>query len=124
GMEGSAALNILTDPTTTDGNDYVFTTLATADLPSTYSNISFYVKGTSSKSVSLNIYKTDGSYYVYNLGTLSGSTTLSVAPNNQYTGTIDTGGEWALISLDLSGITDLNVSNTAEGLFALKIGKN
>lgn len=124
GIEGSASLKIFTDPTTTGGNDYVFTTLATAGLPSSYSKISFYVKGSSEKSVSLNVYKTDGTYYVYNLGSLTGSTNLEVAGNNQYSGTINTGGEWALVTLDLSGISDLNTTDTSASLFALKIGKN
>ena len=117
-------MKIFTDPTTTGGNDYVFTTLATAGLPSSYSKISFYVKGSSEKSVSLNVYKTDGTYYVYNLGSLTGSTNLEVAGNNQYSGTINTGGEWALVTLDLSGISDLNTTDTSASLFALKIGKN
>lgn len=124
GMNGSASLNIFTDPTTTNGNDYVFTTLATAGLPTSYSKISFYVKGSSTKSVSLNVYKNDGTYYVYNLGSLTGSTTLTSVETNQYTGTINTGGDWALVTLDLAGISDLNVSNTTASLFALKIGKN
>lgn len=124
GMNGSASLNIFTDPTTTNGNDYVFTTLATAGLPTSYSKISFYVKGSSTKSVSLNVYKNDGTYYVYNLGSLTGSTTLTSVETNQYTGTINTGGDWALVTLDLTGISDLNVSNTTASLFALKVGKN
>ena len=123
GIDGSNSLHISTDPTTTDGNDYVFTSLAIAGLPTTYSKISFYMKGSSSKSVSLNVYKADG-YYKYNLGDLTSSTTLVDAPSNQYTGTINTGGEWVLVTLDLSSISDLNVTDTAESLFALKIGKN
>lgn len=124
GRDGSASLHIATDPTTTGGNDYVFTTLATADLPSSYSQISFYMKGSSDKSVSLNIYKEDGSYHVFNLGSLTSSSTLQVAANNQYGGTIDTGGDWVLVTLDLSGISDLNVSDTSADSFALKIGRN
>lgn len=123
GQDGSNSLHIATDPTTTNGNDYVFTTLAASGLPTTYSTISFYMKGTSSKSVSLNVYK-DGGYYKFNLGSLTTSTSISDAPSNQYTGTIDTGGEWVLITLDLSSISDINVSDTSADLFALKIGKN
>lgn len=124
GREGSASLHISTDPTTTGGNDYVFTTLASADLPTTYSQISFYMKGTSDKSVSLNVYKEDGSYHVFNLGSLTSSSTFQAAPSNQYGGTINTGGEWVLITLDLNGISDLNVNDTNADSFALKIGRN
>ena len=124
GREGSASLHISTDPTTTGGNDYVFTTLASADLPTTYSQISFYMKGTSDKSVSLNVYKEDGSYHVFNLGPLTSSSTFQAAPSNQYGGTINTGGECVLITLDLNGISDLNVNDTNADSFALKIGRN
>jgi len=124
GREGSAALKIATDPTTTDGNDYVFTALATEDLPNNYQKISFYMKGSSDKSVSLNVYKDDGSYYSFNLGSLTSSTSLSPAENNQYNGTINTNGNWVLVTLDLSTISDLNTNNTSDNFFALKIGKN
>lgn len=123
GIDGSASLNISTDPNTTTGNDYVFTATATSDLPSEYNRISFYIKGTADKSVSFNIYKNDGSYYAFNLGDLTSDTTISVAGNNQYSGSINTNGEWRLVSLDLSGINDLNTSNTSESFLALKIGK-
>ena len=123
GMNGTASLAIQTDPTTTNGNDYVFTTVAPAGLPSNYSRITFYVKGTSDKSVSLNVYKTDGTYYVFNLGDLTSSSTIEMAGNNQYGGNINTGGDWVLVALDLSQITDLNVGPGGDS-FALKIGRN
>ena len=124
GLDGSASLMIATDPTTTDGNDYVFTANATTGMPADYSKISFYIKGTSDKSVSLNIYKTDGTYQAYNLGDLTGNATVMPAGNNQYTGNINTGGEWVLVSLDISSIADVNVTDTAANFLALKIGKN
>ena len=120
GRDGSASLHILGTPT---ANDYVFTSLAPSNLPSNYSRITFYVKGTSAKSISLNIYRADGTYYTFNLGTLSGDTSLTYAGNNQYTGTINTGGEWALIELDLSNVPDLNLSGSGN-IFALKTGKD
>lgn len=82
------------------------------------------MKGSSDKSVSLNLYVDDTTYYKFNLGTISTSSVIQQAGNNQYTGTINTGGEWIQITLDLSGINDLNISNTSGNLFALKIGKN
>lgn len=124
GIDGSASLKIATDPSTTNNNDYVFTTLATTGLPSSYSKVIFFMKGTADKSVSLNLYIDDTNYYKFNLGDISGSTVIQQAASNQYTGTINTAGEWIQITLDLSGITDLNTSNTSGNLFALKIGKN
>lgn len=119
GFEGSNSLNIQGTPTQ---NDYVFTSKAIAGMPTPYHRITFYMKGTSAKSVSLNVYKPDGSYYSFNLGTLSGDTSVAVAASNQYTGTIDTGGQWALIELDLTGITDINTTGSGN-IFALKVGK-
>lgn len=124
GVDGSASMHISTDPSTTDGNDYVFTATAIDDLPTDYSKISFYMKGSSTKSVSFNVYKTDGSYEAYNLEDLSADATITVAENNQYNGTINTGGDWVLVSLDLSSLNDVNVSDTSGDILALKIGKN
>lgn len=120
GILGSTSLKIATSAAT--GNDYVFTTRPYSGLPATYNKIKFYVKGTSAKSISLNVYKQNGEFYVFNLSDVTGSKTVSVAPNNQYTGTINTGGEWSLITLDLAGITDLNTTNLTADFFALKIG--
>lgn len=120
GFGGSASLHIQGTPT---ANDYVFTNLAPSNLPANYHRITFYIKGTSAKSVSLNVYKNDGtSYYTFNLGTFTTSASIQVAGNNQYTGTINTGGEWSLVELDLTGITDLNLTGTGN-IFALKVGK-
>lgn len=124
GRDGSNSLNISTDPGTTDGNDYVFTALATDDLPSSYSKISFYMKGSSTKSVSFNLYKEDGSYYTFNLGDLTNDAVIAQSESNQYTGNINTNGNWVLVNLDLSNINDLNVSDTGANIIALKIGKN
>lgn len=130
GQDGSASLLISTDTSTTSGNDYVFTNLASDGLPTEYSKITFFMKGTSDKSVSLNVYKTDGDgqgtdgYYKFNLGSLNQSAVILASPSNQYTGTIDTQGEWVQITLDLSAIHDMNVTDTSWSIFALKIGKN
>lgn len=123
GIDGSTALSI--NMNSTGGNDYVFTSLAQNGLPSTYNSITFYVKGTSTgKSISINLYKTDGSYYRFNLGDITSDTTISAEGSNNYNGTINTNGEWVKITLDLSGITDLNTSNPSESFFALKVGKS
>ena len=124
GVQGSASLKIATGTTTTDRNDYVFTAKASSGLPAAYSKISFYIKGTADKSVSFNIYKNDGTFYAFNLGDLTSDATVLVAENNQYNGSVNTGGQWRLVSLDVSSINDLNVSNTSESFLALKIGKS
>lgn len=120
GVDGSNSLKI--SMASTPNNDYVFTSLTRSGLPATYSKVHFYVKGTSSKSISINLYKTDGSYYAFNLGDVTGNKTVSMSESNQYSGGINTGGNWAIITLDLSSISDLNVTNTSGNFFALKVG--
>ncbi|WP_428743671.1 DUF5689 domain-containing protein [Tenacibaculum sp.] len=124
GVDSSTALSI--NMSSTGGNDYVFTSLAQNGLPSTYNSITFYVKGTSTgKSISINLYKSDGtSYYPFNLGDITGDTTISASGSNSYTGSINTAGQWVKITLDLTGITDLNTSDLSKSFFALKVGKS
>lgn len=102
-------------------NDYVFTTVAQADGPTSGKTITFYIKGTSGKSLSLNVYTSDGQYQKFNLGTVEGTSdiNLDAVANNQYTGTIDTKGEWVKVTLNISGL-DLSTSGN---FFALKVGK-
>lgn len=121
GENGSASLRINTSGAS--ANDYVFTTLAHSELPDTYSSIKFKVKGTSDKSISINLYKTDGTYYRFNLEDVSGNKTVIATESNQYTGVINTNGQWVEITLDLTGISDLNTNaDITEDFFALKIG--
>lgn len=104
-------------------NDYVFTTIVNNTIPETPKKITFYVKGTSGKSLSLNVYKSDKKYVVYNVGDLSNANvSLSPVDANQYTGKIDTKGEWVLVTLNIEGI---DIQKTAgENIFALKVGKD
>lgn len=106
---------------TPKGNDYVFTTEPKAERPTSGNTITFYIKGTSGKSLSLNVYISDGSYKVFNLGTVNDTSdvNLEVAPNNQYAGAIDTQGEWVKVTLNISGLT----LSTSGNFFALKVGK-
>lgn len=122
GQNGSASLKINT--TGAAANDYVFNSKAATGLPATYSKVTFYVKGTSSKSLSINLYKADGTYYRFNLGDVSGNKVVTPFETNQYTGVINTNNEWVLITLDLSTITDLNTTNTNSDIFALKVGSS
>ncbi|MGK4566336.1 hypothetical protein [Flavobacterium sp. 3HN19-14] len=105
-------------------NDYVFTSFARTGAPAVPTKLHFYIKGTSTKTISLNVYKTNGTAYtVFNLEDVTTAKTLDPAATNQYTGTINTGGAWTLITLDLSTLTDLNVTATSTNFFALKVGK-
>lgn len=117
---------------TPKGNDYVFTASLSEDITiASPTKITFYIKGTSAKSLSLNIYRTDGkSYDVFNLETYTDENTalkkanLNTAGNgtNAYIGTIDTKGKWMKVTLD---VTDVDINKAANNLiFGLKVGKS
>ncbi len=85
--------------------------------------ISFYVKGTAGKSLVFLLFKSDGTTsHTFNVGDLT--THKLIKPTSgtaSYTGNINTNGEWALVTLDLTGLTDIN--RTTEGdMFALRVG--
>ena len=125
GREGSSALQLKGKSTK---NDYTFT----ATVPSGFSaagieNIVFYVKGTSAKSLSMNVYVGTGTlmgtdYKCYNLKDCSGPVTLEPTASNDYIGVIDTKGEWVKVTLDVSSLT-IN-SGAGQNLFAMKVGKD
>ncbi len=122
GRNGSKALLLDGEP---GGNDYVFT----AVVPQGFSGagkttISFWIKGTSTKSLSMNVTKDSGTAF-YNLDDVElvdSDITLSPSGSNSYhKGNIDTKGEWIKITLDISNIV---INETVGGdLFALKVGK-
>lgn len=123
GYNGGNSLQIIGTPT---GNDYVFTSFATTGLPANPKRITFYVKGTAaSKSMSFNVYKdSDNSkYYCFNLGTFTKGAILEAVDTNQYTGSINTSGEWKLVELSLAGLPDLALT-PGKQVFALKVGKD
>ena len=134
GYNASNSLNITTVPTTTSGNDYVFTALANAtSYPSSIKEITFWVKGSSDKSLSLNVYMANGTNYnVFNVKDLSASATYTPTAigassgngTNDYIGLINTGGAWVKVTLDMSTITDVNKTDATKNFFALKIGKS
>ncbi|MFD2908495.1 DUF5689 domain-containing protein [Flavobacterium ardleyense] len=115
-------------------NEYVFTALAASHgtIPANPTKITFWVKGTSAKSLSINITRSTGGYDVFNLDNLSttavvlNKTALNTNGNgngvNSYTGNINTNGQWVKITLNITGIT-INSSNTGD-MFALKVGKD
>lgn len=120
GRNGGKAMQIKTTPT---GNDYVFTATVPEGFDATgKTKIVFYIKGTSGKSLSLNLYKGDATTYdKFNLGDYSAEATIEPSTSNQYTGTIDTSGEWVKVTLNITGI-DI-ASEAGKSLFALKVGK-
>ena len=132
GVNGSNSLHINGTPT---ANDYVFTILASAhgNIPANPTKITFWVKGTAAKSLSLNVYRaTAGTAYdVFNVGNLGTSSVVLNKANinatsgngsNSYTGTIDTQGQWVKVTMDIS---DVNFNTGVNGdIFALKVGSN
>lgn len=122
GYNGTNSLQIKGTPTK---NDYVFTASAATGIPAKPKRITMYIKGTASgKSLSFNVYKAGGGFYAFNLGTLTTGATLDPADTtvgNQYTGSINTNGQWRLIELTLSSLTDVNVT-AGKDMFALKTG--
>lgn len=118
GREDSNALGIIGTPS---GNDYVFTVANISNVPTGKTKISFWLKGTSGKSLSLNIYE-GTSYKAFNLGDINGDKIINVAGNNQYNGVIDTNGQWVKITLELES-TSYNTTGSGD-LFALKVGKD
>ncbi len=119
GQNDTKAMQISGTPT---GNDYVFTALVPEGFDAAgKTKIIFYVKGTSGKSLSLNVYTADG-YSRFNLGEYSAAGTIEPSTANSYTGAIDTAGEWLKVTLN---IADVALQSTkGESLFALKVGKN
>lgn len=132
GYNGTSSLNITGTPT---ANDYVFTVKPTAaSYPSSIGSITFWVKGTSGKSLSFNVYMANGTNYnVFNLKDFTTSATITPTAiqtsgnvgngSNDYIGVIDTGGAWQKVTLDMSTITSVNVADNTKNFFALKVGK-
>ena len=134
GYNGTSSLNITGNPT---GNDYVFTVKPTAaSYPSSIGSITFWVKGTSGKSLSFNVYMANGTNYnVFNLKDFTTSATVTPTAiqatgsnagngSNDYIGVINTGGAWQKVTLDMSTITSVNVADNTKNFFALKVGKD
>lgn len=127
GGKTGKALHIKGTPTK---NDYIFTTTKNASDLTAATKITFYIKGTAGKSLSINVYsddketnngKTYQAYKPFNLETVSGTADVTLNPQekNGYIGTIDTQGEWVKVTLNIAGLK----LATQESFFALKVGK-
>lgn len=117
GRDGSNSFHL--NGTTADTNPYVFTIKAgTLTIPTTPKKITMWVKGSAAKSLSFNVETTSGRVF-YNLGAFGAENiTLAAQENNQYTGAVNTNGEWKLITLNIEGLT----LNSTGDLFAVKAG--
>lgn len=105
--------------------------------PKDATKISFLMKGTAGKSISINVYKANGiNYYAYNLDNV-GAVSKVLQPNmketvfnnvpsgnttNSYTGKIDTKGQWVKVVLDLKDLKgDFSTAGTGN-LIAFRYG--
>lgn len=102
---------------TRTNNGFLFS-VEKVKTPKDATKLSFLVKGTSTKSLSINVYKANGTnYYGYNIENLT--TSKVIQPNltetvfdgvpsgnttNIYAGNIDTKGKWVKVTLDLGAI--------------------
>ncbi|MFV0289894.1 MAG: hypothetical protein ACK5IJ_03215 [Mangrovibacterium sp.] len=125
GRDGSGAMHI-TGTIATSG--YAFTVLGgSATLPANPTKITMYIKGTSSaKSLSCNLYYGESTYDKVNFGTITDASDLALTPvtgNNDYIGTIDTGGEWKKITIDISAMSGAFNTGSELNMFAVKFGK-
>ena len=119
GVNASAALKIMGTPA---GNDYVFTSNATETLPNKIKEITLMVKGSAGKSISINIYKTDGTFYKFNVGDLKKDVSVADSENNSYNGIINTGDKYVKVTLNCKNLTDINKDIT-KNFLAIKVGK-
>jgi len=125
GMEGSNSLRIQTSGTS--NNELVFISRAYADLPENPSRITFWMKGTSAKSFSISLYRADNpsQWVAFNVGSVTSTKGITSSGNNSYTGTINTGGEWVQIILDLgSAGVEFNTSDFNANFFGIRVGNN
>lgn len=119
---------------TIEKTGFIFNTTKNASGLTSGTKISFYLKGKSGRSLSINVYSDDKetinkgknkgkSYQVYkpfNLETVSGTNDITLQPQtrNSYTGTIDTQGQWVKVTLNITGLK----LATQENFFAVKVG--
>ncbi|MEG0929302.1 DUF5689 domain-containing protein [Algoriella sp.] len=117
GRDGSNSFHL--NGTTGTTNPFVFTVKAgTLTIPANPKKITMWVKGSAAKSLSFNVETTSGRTF-FNLGVFgTENVTLTSQSNNQYSGAVNTNGEWRMITLNIEGMT----LNSTGDLFALKAG--
>lgn len=139
GKDGKGAMAIKGSPA---ANDYVYT-IENQSVVKGAKTITMWVKGTSAKSLSFNVFRADGTYAAYNLATDEQikanekpvpvvDKNLTIVPtknmqtgnanngNNNYVNATVNASNWIKITLDLTGV-DYNTSGKGN-LFAFKVG--
>lgn len=123
-IDGSKALHISGTPS---GNNYVFSTPSTnAKAGQAYNSMTFKVKGTSGKSLSVFVWDESDTVHVFNVADVTGDKTVAeagqVTNSAQYGGLINTNGQWVTITLNLGG---LKLKSGGSGnCFSFKDGKS
>lgn len=118
GIDGSCALHV--SGTTGASNGYLFTATVPAGLDAAkVKKITFYIKGTAEKSLSINVYKASKEAMMFNLGDVSSPVELDATGQNNYIGTINA-NDWVKITLNLPGPI---ISEQGANLIAFKYGK-
>ncbi|MBR8783944.1 hypothetical protein IX308_000102 [Porphyromonas levii] len=117
GIDGSGALQL--SGTTDTQNGYIFTAKVPKGIDmKKVKKITFYIKGKSDKSLSINVFNTNpkityydsktkerkpAGYVNYNLGDVNGAKQITGVTKNDYKGTINV-GNWTKITLDLTAL--------------------
>lgn len=120
GRNGGNALKIETK--SLKGSDFVFTVKTSPKNFSGKKAITFYLKGTSNKTLSFEFFTADkdGSVF-FGLATVSKDKTIEVGKGHKYAnGKIDTQGKWVKITLDISGVSEK--LGKGANLFTIKLG--
>lgn len=139
GIGGSGALHL--SGTTDSKNGYLFTAVVTEGIDMTkVKKITFYVKGTAAKSLSINVYNTNtnityddngvakpAGYINYNVGDVNGAKVITGTTKNDYKGTINA-SSWTKITLDLTAAIDGQLitlpTKVGDNLIAFKYGSS
>lgn len=86
-------------------NDFIFNIQGRNKDLTGKKKITFYIKGTSQKSLSVNVYVPGGknnTAKVFNLGDVTADNTYKTVSSNLYKGIINTNGNWVKIDLDIT----------------------
>ena len=115
------ALQIKTDAA--KKNDFIFNIQGRDKNLTGKRKITFYIKGSAQKSLSINVYVSGNKgnvAKVFNLGDTTTDKKISTTAKNGYKGVINTGGNWVKIELDISEFAG-NIARSGD-FFAIKIG--
>lgn len=117
------ALQIKTDAA--KKNDFIFNIQGRDKNLTGKRKITFYIKGSAQKSLSINVYvpgKKNNAAKVFNLGDITTDKTYKTVASNLYKGIINTNGKWVKIELDITEFAGEIAKK--DNFFAIKIGDN